>query len=83
MESVGVNCQSVKGESIEGKGTTSLLWALTGIISLIVALTTIAACWILNPWFDFWRDAFSDFGVTRAAVRGCTTGVRYILPYSS
>jgi len=51
---------------MEGKGATSLLWAFTGIISLIVALTIIAACWILNPWFDFWRDAFSDFGVARA-----------------
>ncbi len=37
-----------------------------GIISLSIALMTIALCWTLNPWFDFWRDAFSDFGVERA-----------------
>ncbi len=42
------------------------LWGLTGLISLAVALTTIFLCWYLNPWFDFWRDAFSDFGVSRA-----------------
>ena len=43
-----------------------LLWSLTGIFSLLIALATIAACWILNPWFNFWRDAFSDFGVHSA-----------------
>ncbi|MDK2372317.1 MAG: DUF998 domain-containing protein [Candidatus Korarchaeota archaeon] len=42
------------------------LWGLTGLSSLAVALTTIFVCWYMNPWFDFWRDAFSDFGVSRA-----------------
>lgn len=39
------------------------IWGLTGLISLTIALMTISICWYLNPWFDFWRDAFSDFGV--------------------
>ncbi len=43
-----------------------ILWSLTGVFSLLAALATISACWLLNPWFDFWRDAFSDFGVTKA-----------------
>ncbi len=42
------------------------LWGLTGLISLFAALTTIFVCWHLNPWFDFWKDAFSDFGVPKA-----------------
>ncbi len=33
---------------------------------MAVALATIFACWHLNPWFDFWRDAFSDFGAPKA-----------------
>ncbi len=37
-----------------------------GPLALILALATIAICWSLNPWFDFWRDAFSDFGVEKA-----------------
>jgi hypothetical membrane protein len=39
---------------------------LAGIVSLSIALMTIALCWALNPWFDFWKDAFSDFGVEKA-----------------
>ncbi len=42
------------------------LWSFTGLISLAAALTTIFVCWHLNPWFDFWKDAFSDFGVPKA-----------------
>ncbi len=37
-----------------------------GPLALLLALTVIGVCWALNPWFDFWRDAFSDFGVRRA-----------------
>ncbi len=51
---------------MEDRGHIFLLWVFSGVASLIVALTTIAACWILNPWFNFWRDAFSDFGTARA-----------------
>jgi len=39
---------------------------LTGPSSLAVALIVIALCWALNPWFNFWSDAFSDFGTSRA-----------------
>ncbi len=35
----------------------------TGILALIWALVIIGVCWYLNPWFTFWEDAFSDFGV--------------------
>ena len=41
-------------------------WGLTGVASLLVALAVIAVCWVLNPWFVFWEDAFSDFGGLRA-----------------
>ena len=41
-------------------------WGLTGVASLLAALTVIAVCWMLNPWFIFWEDAFSDFGGSRA-----------------
>lgn len=40
------------------------IWA--GVFSLVVALIVIALCWMLNPWFNFWNDAFSDFGTSRA-----------------
>ncbi len=39
---------------------------MSGPLALIVALFTIGTCWYLNPWFDFWKDAFSDFGVVKA-----------------
>jgi len=37
-----------------------------GPLALLIALSTIGLCWYLNPWFDFWRDAFSDLGTRRA-----------------
>lgn len=39
---------------------------LTGLFSLLAALLVIALCWTMNPWFNFWGDAFSDFGTSRA-----------------
>lgn len=34
----------------------------SGVIAIIFAWIIIGVCWLLNPWFVFVEDAFSDFG---------------------
>jgi len=36
---------------------------LLGIFAVVLAWIVIAASWILNPWFHFLKNAFSDLGV--------------------
>ena len=44
-----------------GMNITRMLLYL-GIVASIFAWVVIGLCWVLNPWFVFTRDAFSDFG---------------------
>ncbi len=39
------------------------LWCLSGVAAAVLAWLVIAAAWTRNPWFDVFRDAFSDLGV--------------------
>ncbi|MEB3861768.1 MAG: DUF998 domain-containing protein [Desulfurococcales archaeon] len=36
---------------------------MLALAAMILAWIVIGASWMLNPWFDFWGDAFSDLGV--------------------
>jgi len=37
-----------------------------GIAALTLAVLSIAAAWLVNPWFSLWRHAYSDLGGPRA-----------------
>ncbi len=58
----------------------------TGLLALLWALAVIGICWYLNPWFNFWEDAFSDFGVKGACPWlynwGLITSSAFFLVYS-
>lgn len=41
-----------------------------GIVAVIFAWIVIGASWVLNPWFVFTRDAFSDFGGPHSSCPG-------------
>ena len=56
-----------------------------GLIAAIVAWIVIGTCIILNPWFVFTRDAFSDSGSVEASMPWIyklwlnITGIIYII----
>lgn len=36
---------------------------ILALVAAVLAWIVIVAAWLLNPWFNFWSDAFSDLGV--------------------
>lgn len=43
---------------------------MAGVVAAVVAWIVIGLSWLLNPWFVFTRDAFSDFGGPRSCCPG-------------